>query len=287
MSKSPPDHPIHTLEALTTTLGEATLEEVLPFVEGHDKAALVDDGARVVTSRISTDAARMYGNAFDFLAHATSEQLDHLPIFSRSWLRIAVWAATEGDRRYADLSGQSAAEAAKQDVATAKAGASRDQIEAKRDQLHTALVSFAGGDSAHLTEVKNAYGSVADLAGAVSAQAGLVKKWRLHPSRGMKARMKDTRLTDAWLAKAEKLAGEYDTAAKRAAATRSKGPTTQADVDYVDGINLVLLQSAAAQFEAGHAADATIPRLTFNALRSHVQRAHRAAPAPATPPTEP
>lgn len=54
----------------------------------------------MATSRIDKDAARLYGKAADLFDRATEEQLDALVGVSRDMLRIAVWAAYQGSRRW-------------------------------------------------------------------------------------------------------------------------------------------------------------------------------------------
>lgn len=265
---------MHTLSSLGTTLGQATMEELLAQVKGRSKASLVAEGARMATPRISTDAARIYGEAYDFLSRATDDQLDHLPALGLEWLRVAVWGASEGDRRYLAFLGQDAAEATRQATSAAGAGESQAQLEAKRGQLHAGLGAVAVGDAALLAEVDAAHGSASDLPKAVKAQTALARKWRASGAADVKDRLGKTRLSDAWLDKADALADQHAASTTSAAATRSKSTWTQADVDHLDGINYLLLKSAVAQFEAGHAADPSIPRLTFNSLLSHASRSH-------------
>jgi len=269
---------VHTLESLGSALGAATLEEAQTLTAGYGTAALVKEGSAVATPRISTDAARLYGQAFDFLGRGTDEQLDQLPAFTKEWLRIAVWTAGEGDRRFNLLSGHNAGEKAKQAASGAQSSALQAQAEAKRDQLHSALIALAGGDASLVAQVASTYGTVADLAGAITGQTALARAWLAKPPAKMANRLKTSRLNAAWLAKADAIAAEFGKVSRAAGATRNAASLSTADVDHVDGINLILLRSLAAQFEAGHAADPTIPRLTFNSLRPHVQRSHHGAP---------
>ena len=277
-----PGDTLHTLEALEAALGKASLSDAEALFEGYAKAALVKEGSAVATPRISTDAARIYGQAYDFLARATDEQLDLLPAFNKDWLRVAVWTAGEGDRRYGQKAEQASERATRQGAAGAAAEALQRAGEAKRDQLHVALVSLAGGVPELLTAVASAYGTAADVPGSISAQVTLARGWLTKPPGKMAARLKTSRITAAWLAKADEVATGLRGASTAAAATRSATPVSSADVDHVDGLNLLLLRSVIAQFEAAHQSDPAIPRLVFNSLNSHVHRAHH---APRTPPT--
>ncbi|HEY4117193.1 MAG TPA: hypothetical protein VGM56_05035 [Byssovorax sp.] len=280
----------HTLTSLKAALGDATLDEATALLDGHDKPTLTKDGSAVVTDRITTDTSRNYGIAYDFLADATDDELDHLPVFSRERLRVAVWLAAEGQRRFDTLAAQKSGAATAQGQAAATAATLATQADAKRDQLHAALLSFAAGDKALLKAVATAYGSVSDLGAAVKAETALVRSWKKKGAAGVKQRVASSRMTDAWLDAADRVATSYASAAETAGATRTRSSVTQADVDYVDGMNLALHASIVAQFAAGHAADPGIPKLTYSSLLSHVHHVRQppAPPAPApAPPGDP
>jgi hypothetical protein len=276
----------HTLTSLKAALGDATLDEATGLLDGHDKTDLVSEGREVVTTRISIDTARNYGIAYDFLARATDDELDHVPAFSRNLLRVAVWLAAEGDARYATLASQKTGAKTQQGQAGAAAATAAPQVAAKRDQLKVALASFAGGDKVLLTAAAGAYGSVADLGGAVRAQTTLVRSWKRKGAAGVKARIAKSRMTDAWLDAADKMATAYASAEEAAGATRTQPTVSQSDVDYIDGMNLELHAMIVSQFAAGHAADPGIPRLTYSSLLNHVRRA-APPPAPEPPPPAP
>jgi hypothetical protein len=280
MAKPKGDPIVHTLASLQSALGKATLDEAIAYVDGYDKNALVAEGRKVSTSRITTDGARLYGQAYDFLESATGELLDHVPAFSKDFLRIAVWAAGEGERRFEALGGTASDQAAKQAAGRAALDKLTTQAEVKRDQLHTALQSFAAGDGALVAAADAAYGTVAALGDAIRNQTALVRTWRTSGSNSVKTKVKGSRLTAAWLDAADAIAKEWDEASAAAGASRSRGTVTQADVDYLDGVNLTLLDTLVRWFDAGHSGDAGVPRLTYNALRSHAKKPV-ATPAPA------
>ncbi|HEY1957826.1 MAG TPA: hypothetical protein VGH28_19530 [Polyangiaceae bacterium] len=275
----------HTLSSLNKALGGATVDEVVALVEGHSKESLVAAGRTVATPRVSKDAARMYGEVYDWLATAKGDALDHVPLVDQDVLRVAVWAAAEDANRYRALTRSEKDQ--DQDVEASEAAESEaeSQASAKRDQLHAALVAFAGGSQPLLAAVARAYGSVSALGDAIRDQTKLVRAWRTSGTAAVKARIKHAkRMTDGWLAGADKIANAWDAAHEAAGATRTRGPVSQADVDYFDGINLVVLELFVAWFEAGHAGDPSVPRLTYDALRTHVRRSHHAAPPPAVDP---
>lgn len=87
-----------------------------------------------------------------------------------------------------------------------------------------------------------------------------------NPDEAMKKRLEGTRLTDARLTALETLAANIRQAGDAAAAPIA-APTSQADVDYWDGINLYLVDYLIEMFEAGHEACFPSPSSTPAARR--------------------
>lgn len=101
--ETPEETKTHTLPELVKELGEATEEEVAHYIEGKTDAELIEEGADVGTTRIDTDAARLYGLASDFFKKATPEQRGAVMGVSPAYLRVGAWAALQGSLQYEAL----------------------------------------------------------------------------------------------------------------------------------------------------------------------------------------
>jgi hypothetical protein len=277
----------YALASLVARAGDATLDEVDAFLEGLTDDDLVSDGATVATSRVTTDCARLYGIASDFWLRATPAQKDLLAAVSTDRLRISIWSAAQGESTEAALASQAGGAAVTQAAGAKAAAALRKTALDRRDQLERALMALAGRDAALLHRVQKAYGSAAAPGQALEDLAALGQQWLAAPTAGMKIRMRGARVTAAWLADCAALGGKARLAVDSGTAPRRATEIAQADVDRWDGRNLELLRELMALFDAGHATDASIPRLQPIALRTHFGRRRAPPPQPPAPPPVP
>ena len=277
----------YTLASLVARAGDASLDEVDAFLEGLTDDDLVFDGAKVATSRVTTDCARLYGIASDFWLHATPAQRALLAAVSTDRLRISIWSAAQGESTEAELAAQAGGAAVTQAAGAKASAALRKTALDRRDQLDRALIALAGRDAALLHRVQTAYGSAAAPGKALEDLAALGQQWLAAPTAGMKIRMRGSHVTPAWLDDSAALGAKARLAVDAGTAPRRATEVSQADVDRWDGRNLELLHELMALFDAGHATDASIPRLQPIALRTHFGRRRMPPAPPPAPPAPP
>lgn len=263
---------LYTLSELSTRLGKATEDEVHVYVEGRSKAALIQEGARVGTSRIDTDCARLYGQAADFFDHATPAQRAHVVGVTPKMLRAAVTAAEKGSALAAKRESASNKANADKGARTGDAVSVRASCMLRRKVLKSGLRAVAGGQESLLSAIDLAHGTAdtnKNLADALDALVGVGRRMLRGPAGALKERLHESGLTKALLDETVTLAESLRGAGEAADAVTSKGTVSQAEVDYWDGINLMLLGTFLEVFETAHEVDPTIPRLFPIALRSY------------------
>lgn len=287
---------VYSLDDLVARRGEATLEEVLAYVGGVEKADLVREGRAVATSRIDRDAARLYGKADAFLRKATEPQRDALLGLSDDLLRTAIWAARHGSRLAAARDGGVAKAGSAKAAREAAAEAARRKGRGVREQLTTALRTLSGGEPRLLKKIDGAYGVAPDAVKLAASLAALVKVGREILADGSEAaarRRKGTRLGTEKLDEIEALAGEIRKAGDAAAAVTASASVDQTEVDTWDGMNLLLLEMIIDLFDAGHLVEPSVPRLVpislgryFSPRRTKPEKPTEEAP-PAAPQPQP
>ena len=283
--ETPEETKTHTLPELVNQLGEATEEEVARYIEGKTDAELIDEGADVGTTRIDTDAARLYGLASDFFKKATPEQRTAVMGISPTYLRVGAWAALQGSLQYEALGKHKRKGGGEREQLTIAADKSRERALARRKVLRAGLTSLAAGNASLVARIDHANGTATDastLAEALETLADVGQSMLDKPSKAMKARLADSGLTKELLAADRALAAEVRKTGAAARGVLAGGDVTQTTVDRWDGINLFLLGNLIDVFEAGHADDPKVPRLVPIALRRYFGRHKSVAKQPET-----
>lgn len=263
----------YSLEHNLARTGPSNEIEIAALVEGFTDQELREEGAQVDTSRIDTDSARIVGIAADFVARATPEQKGAVRGYSTALLRACAWAAVQGHEAYMALHSDTVAVRTTRSARQASVGTLRARARAAHLQLSEALRAVAAGDRALLARVDDAANqtnSPDGLAGAMMALVAIGRSVLLKPSAGMRVRLAggEAGLTEEWFDDCEDLAREIKAAGIVADSPLPRPAVTQAEVDRWDGINLVLLRRLVRVFEAAHAVDNTVPRLSPIALRT-------------------
>jgi hypothetical protein len=159
--------------------------------------------------------------------------------------------------------------------------------------MFTALRTVAGRDPALRGRLDTARGTAEDAEALARGLARLAKLGRElvgHKDDAIAKRVKLARLEKRHLDGLDALADEVKTRAHAAAGRVTAQKTAQGDLDYLDGVNLVLLGDIVSAFEAAHDLDGTIPRLlpisTRRLLgkRTRAKAAATVEPAPPEPP---
>jgi len=280
----------YTLPQLLVRVGSATPEEARRLLALSD-ADLIATGKQVATPRISTDCARLYGQALDLLAHATAAQKAALLGVTSNLLRVAVFAAHHGDERHAarqqSLGMEKARKVSRQTVASGVLlrGAGR------REQLRALFLAIVGSEPTWSERIGAAYGTgkePAELCRALQDLGALGKELLASRDAGITERRRDSGLSSTLLDEITKLAKDVKALGGAALAAREISPVSQSDVDLWDGINLLLLEQVISLVNTAHELEPSIPRLIPLSLRSYFftgpkKSAAKPAPIPAPP----
>ena len=253
----------HVLDDLLARVGKNNPKLVEAVIDGTSNEELIAIGATVATSRILTDAVRLYGEALDFLDTASDPQKRHLRGASLPLIHVAV-------HHLATLRAQEAALADRsQDTTTTRvtldveARKAVSEAVVLRDQAYEALRDAAGLDPTARAQIDSAFGVAAPpeaLATGLDAMAKLLRDWLATDPPARRTRLKLANLDDDY---AKELTTSALTVRKAAAAAarRPSPKATQAALDREDGIQTLLLGQIIRAFEGAHSRDATIPRL--------------------------
>lgn len=279
---------VYTLPALLARMpaGPAvTAEQVLLYVDAPTEQ-LVQMGQQVRTERIDTDTARLLGTAYDFALTATPAQRKAVPSLTEQRLRVSIWAAAHGQQLNLEAQASKSEAAATQERRALDAQLVKAEATGLRKVLFATLFSLTGGHKLRTDELRVAYGrseKPQELADSLRALADLLDRYQRDPDPKIAARRAEMLLDGQLAAKGRALAEQV---LKRGSSEKApRTATTHAEVDRWDGINLLLLEQLILIFEAGHAVDATVPRLIPLALRTWFGRASggRPEPSPALP----
>ncbi len=280
----------YTLEELDKRCGDITKEKVLVFVARHDKAALVKMGTEVRTSRITTDSVRIYGISLDFLEQATPEDKKAVRGISLTVVKGAIKAMIHGEQLYEELTGSKSKKKDKQEELITAAIQLREAVLSDREVAIKAISGLTGGDPVWNTRIKNAEGSIATPKSLVKSVKDLatVATELLEDTSPDLVELRETLEVekDDWLAELEQLqknAVAFEEAATKATAAKRAPKVSQADVDYWDGVNLVLLSHIIDVHEAGHRKSPNVPRLVPITLRKWFGTSARKPKATETP----
>lgn len=284
------DDDLLTLDELRKRLGKPSAAAVEAMTPDGAREELVKLGAQIRSARILTDEARIYGLAYAAWSKATEAQKDVLLGFSEELLTVAV------DRALAlrALTGD-AAEVQHADTTRVEDRARAAQLAfqrglTRRDHVFTALRTIAGQDPVLRGRVEAARGTAEDaeaLARGLTRLAKLGRELVGHKKDAIAERVKLARLQARHLDELDTLADDVKAAARAAAGRATAQKVSQGDVDYLDGVNLVLLGDIVSAFEAAHDLDGTIPRLVPISTRRLLGRRKRAKAAAEAPAAEP
>ena len=205
----PVPEPVYSLGELARRVPTATPDDVMRYLGHRDRPSLVELGRTVSTERISTDCARIYGQAIDFLATATAEQKAALLGVSERFLGVCVFAAEKGQTANAARQGQAKAAKTSQDTRKNAAVALLASAERTRDQLHAVLEFVIAEDPAFTAVLDAAHSKSSDpaeLSGSLTGLVGLAEVVVASKDPDLIARRTDTGLTAALLTTVRALA---------------------------------------------------------------------------------
>ncbi|KYF87181.1 hypothetical protein BE20_19785 [Sorangium cellulosum] len=254
----------HALELLAGKIGEPPRSSLQAILAGTSDADLVSVGKTILSSRIVTDAARIYRKAWDFYQEATDEQRRRLRGFSKPLLAVAVQQALaleQLDRKLAAKSASAGVARAARDKATEAAQSRAIEL---RDQAYDALRDAAGRDEGLRAQVDAAFGTATTsetLARGLEQTAKLLREWLGSDDEALTARLGLANLDDSYAKELATAAKDVRNAAANATNRPADGTVTQGALDRADGINILIMGQILRAFEGAHGIDPTIPRL--------------------------
>ena len=281
---------VYTLPALLARMPAGpviTADQVLLYIDLPTEQ-LVLMGQQVRTERIDTDTARLLGTAYDFARSATPAQRRAVPSLTEQRLRVSIWAAAHGQQLNLAAQASKSQAAADQELRATDAQQVKAEATGLRKVLFATLFSLTGGQKLRVDELRIAYGrseKPQELADSLLALSGLLERYLKEADPKIAARRAEMVLDGQLAAKGRALSEQMLKRGSSAHAPRTA--TSNAEVDRWDGINLLLLEQLIVIFDAGHALDATVPRLIPLALRNWFGRStgskSPASPAPPEP----
>jgi hypothetical protein len=283
----------YTIEKLKTCCQDVTEKDVMIFVSRYSQQTLVDMGDDVRTSRITTDGTRLYGISMDFITKATADQKKAVRGLSLAMVKAAIWSMIHGDDLY---NARRKAKSKKQNTQTELAAAAEEQREnvlAERKVLISTLNVLAAGDPVWVTRIINAQGSIAtpeSLSQSIEDLSDVTKKMLDDTTPDMVGRRRILEISDDWTTDLDDLGKAVETYVETATEAGSATTTalvSQAEVDYWDGINLVLFCLILDIHESGHRKDPSVPRLVpISLYKWYTSSARKPKPSDeTTPPT--
>ncbi|HTN85279.1 MAG TPA: hypothetical protein VL242_16390 [Sorangium sp.] len=277
----------HALELLAAKVGEPARSSLQAILAGTTDADLVSVGKTILSSRIVTDAARIYRKAWDFYQEATDEQRKRLRGFSKPLLAVAVQQALaleKLDRQLAAKSASAGVARAAHDKATEAAQSRAIEL---RDQAYDALRDAAGRDEGLRAQVDAAFGTATTsetLSRGLDQTAKLLREWLGSDDEALTVRLGLANLDDAYARELVAAAKDVRSAAANATNRPADGTVTQGALDRADGINILIMGQILRAFEGAHGIDPTIPRLVPISTRRLFNRKTKKKAAETQPP---
>jgi hypothetical protein len=263
----------HSLEALVHYLGrpdEGLLEAILDVYSRDGFIAL---GAQIESERVIADTTRIYSHAFDVWNQATQQQRDALLGFSPELLAVGVDRALALKIAFDEVAGEHSSEQTLSDPRQIDARAAYNRALLLREQAKTVLRTIASRNEALRLHVDSLVGPSDDaesLAASLDQLAELCDEFLDHDLDPLSVRVRLARLDRAYVAKLGDAAREVRVSAEVARA-KAKKPAgyraRQAELDFLDGVNLHVLGEVVHAFEAAHDLEPSIPRLAPIATR--------------------
>jgi len=283
----------YALEPLAKEAGKADAALLAALLAGTTEAQLVEAGRKIETSRIVIDAARLYGQAWEFFRKASPAQRKKLRGISQPFLALAIHQALALERLLARHQGQQESDASARATQDTAAQAAAAEGLALRDQAAAVLRGVALHDATAEAEVDAAVGTAEDataLARGLEGLAAVLRRWLAKKDAAVAARLGLANADADYAAELEAAAKAVRQTGAAARNRKADAKLAQGELDRADGLNLLLLGQTIRAFESAHDLDPTIPRLAPISTR-RIFFAHRtrpkAAPAPEAPPTAP
>jgi hypothetical protein len=262
-TKAPQDE-VHGLGLIAAEIGKPEPAALEALLAGTTDGELVKVGRTILSSRIVTDAARIYGTAWSFYQGATAEQKRRLRGFSTPLLALAVQQALALQQLDQEVAGKTVSAGVARAAQEQTVSAATTAAVALRDQAYDALRDAAGQDRALRAEIEKAFGKAETsdtLANGLDEMATALRRWLAKKTPALSARLKLANLDGDYASELEDAAKTVRTEAARAQRQKAQGKVSQGTLDRADGINVLLMGQIIRAFEGAHGIDPTIPKL--------------------------
>jgi hypothetical protein len=277
----------HTLDGLRARFGVVDRARVVAFVGRAPPATLVLNGSRVSVRRVLGDGVRLFGTASDFFDRATRAQRTLLLAVTPGFLAAGVAALDECDSRGAAIRRAKDKRKKRQRGARQNVQDAVKVATSRREVLHAACVTLAGGDPEWKRRLDVAWGEgettpeslVGSLRNLVSEARELAAD---ATERGVEHAL-DAEYFDGTLAVAQRL----DDVIPSDGGLVAPQNISQGDLDWWKGACLWFVQTLLSAFAAARKEDARIPALRVATLRGVFQRKSAKKKPENKPPTHP
>jgi hypothetical protein len=256
--------PTHALEILAAEIGEPPKSSLKAILSGSSDADLVNLGKSILSSRIITDAARIYRIAWDFYQSASDQQKRTLRGFSQPLLALAVQQALALQQLDQQLAAKGASAGVTRAAQDKAAEGAQSHAVVLRDQAYDALRDAAGKDEKLRAQVEAAFGVAATsetLARGLDQMASLLRKWLKDKDQAITVRLELANLDESYAKELDAAAKRVRGAAAQAANRTADRKVTQGALDRADGLNILIMGQILRAFDGAHGIDPTIPRL--------------------------
>jgi len=257
-----------TLDDLHAKLGDPDPAFVKAIVDDETREEFIALGVQIASKHILSDAPRIYGIAYEFLASASATQLDSIDV-STELVSVGVHQAIAlrtltNKVRKSDDAGDAQRSGAEREAATAfTAGLG---LRTRTVRLLKGIAGRAADLRKRVDDRTGTAETAEALAQGLEAQAALMREFLGHKKDSIATRAKLYRMTEARAVMLDEAAKNVRETAI-AADARSVAKVRQLEIDFLDGVNLHVLGEVIHAFEGAHDMDASIPRLVPIATR--------------------
>ncbi len=280
MDAAPAAPPTHSLEALAHDLGRPDPALLDAILDVYTREGFIALGAQIESERVLADTTRIYSHAHDAWAAATPGQRDSLVGFSPELLAVGVDRALALKIAFDSAAGEHSSEETLSDPEAIGARVHYDRALLLREQAKTVLRTIASRNETLRLHVESLVGHGDDaesLATSLDHMAELCDEFLDHDGDPLSTRVRLARLTRDYVQRLVTAARDVrESAAAVRASPKYKRPSDerrrQAELDWLDGVNLHVLGEVVHAFEAAHDLDPSIPRLAPIATRRLLSR---------------
>ncbi len=259
---------LHTPGSLVAKHGTAERVAIVCFLLGFDDAGVVALGEGIAASRIVTDGTRILGEATDFLSVASEDQRTLLtPPVNDEFMSSAATCVATIDTLERGITRRKTRRTATQKAGTSEFDRVMTGARARRKLYQRKIIAMAGGDDGWKQRINAVCGAASTLSGMADTVDALVAEGRQlakeATTKGAKAVV-----PAASFAAMTAYAKQLRETSKSIEGVASKLGMRKGELGWWCGAGVWFLQTLVEMFNAAHAVDPMIPKLSFSARRT-------------------